>query len=138
VRGLVRSLHSNFGFEPRGALLVRTDLSMAGYKDDGVATMQKRMIDMISSTPGVSSVGLVNIPPMEPACCNESDIFTDASSDLRPSNAAARAVRFSVSPEYLGAAGTPLLARLADITKWKMELAFKSSGLSKTENTLRT
>jgi predicted permease len=110
VRGLVRSLHSNFGFEPRGALLVRTDLSMAGYKDDGVATMQKRMIDMISSTPGVSSVGLVNIPPMEPACCNESDIFTDASSDLRPSNAAARAVRFSVSPEYLGAAGTPLLA----------------------------
>ncbi len=34
VRGLVRSLHSNFGFEPRNAMLVDTDLSMAGYSGD--------------------------------------------------------------------------------------------------------
>src|SRR6202158_1137055 len=32
VRGLARSLHSNFGFEPRDAMLVDTDLNMAGYK----------------------------------------------------------------------------------------------------------
>ena len=34
VRGLVRSLHGNFGFEPRNAMLVNTDLSMAGYSGD--------------------------------------------------------------------------------------------------------
>ena len=34
VRGLVRSLHSNFGFEPQNAMLVDTDLSMAGYSGD--------------------------------------------------------------------------------------------------------
>src|SRR5207302_1529357 len=30
VRGLVRSLSANFGFDPRNAMLVETDLSMAG------------------------------------------------------------------------------------------------------------
>ena len=34
VRGLVRSMHSNFGFEPRNAMLVDTDLNMSGYSGD--------------------------------------------------------------------------------------------------------
>ncbi len=34
VRGLERSLHSDFGFEPRGAMLVETDLDMAGYRGE--------------------------------------------------------------------------------------------------------
>jgi predicted permease len=110
VRGLIRSLHTNFGFEPRNAMLVDTDLSMAGYKADSVPAMQKRMIDAMASISGVRSVGLVNIPPLQAACCSESNIFTDRTADLRPSNAAARAVMFSISPEYLQVAGTRLLA----------------------------
>jgi hypothetical protein len=31
VRGLMRSMHSNFGFEPRNAMLVDIDLTAAGY-----------------------------------------------------------------------------------------------------------
>src|SRR6202020_2687044 len=31
VRGLMRSLHSNLGFDPNNAILVDTDLRMAGY-----------------------------------------------------------------------------------------------------------
>ena len=31
VRGFVHSMHSNFGFEPRNAMLADTGLSMAGY-----------------------------------------------------------------------------------------------------------
>jgi predicted permease len=110
MRGLVRSLHSNFGFEPRNATLVDTDLNMAGYTADRVPAMQKRMIDAMASISGVTSVGLVNIPPLQAACCSESNIFTDKTADLRPSNAAARAIMFSISPEYLQVAGTPLLA----------------------------
>jgi predicted permease len=110
VRGLVRSLHSNFGFEPRNATLVDTDLNMAGYTADRVPAMQKRMIDAMASISGVTSIGLVNIPPLQAACCSESNIFTDKTADLRPSNAAARAIMFSISPEYLQVAGTPLLA----------------------------
>ncbi len=48
VRGLVRSLHSNFGFEPQNAMLVDTDLSMAGYQRRRVPAMQKRMIDAMA------------------------------------------------------------------------------------------
>jgi predicted permease len=110
VRGLMRSLHSNFGFEPRNAMLVDTDLNMAGYSADRVPAMQKRMTDAMASISGVKSVGLVNIPPLQAACCSESNIFTDRTADLRPSNAAARAVMFSISTEYLRVAGTRFLA----------------------------
>jgi len=64
VRGLVRSLHSNFGFEPKNATLVETALNMAGYSGDSVPTMQKRMIDDLETIPGVKSVGLVDRLPL--------------------------------------------------------------------------
>ncbi len=110
VRGLARSLHSNFGFEPRDAMLVDIDLNMAGYKPDRVPAMQKRMLDAMASISGVKSVGLVNQPPLQPACCSEANIFNDKTADLRPTNAAAHVIMLSISPEYLQAAGTPLLA----------------------------
>jgi predicted permease len=34
VRGLARSLHSNYGFQPQGAIVVKTELHMAGYDGD--------------------------------------------------------------------------------------------------------
>src|ERR1700730_13499413 len=110
VRGLARSLRSNFGFEPRDAMLVDTDLNMAGYTGDRVLAMQKRMLDAMQAIPDVTSVALVNVPPLEPACCVEANIFTDATSDLRPSNIAVTAITFSISPEYLRTARTSLLA----------------------------
>jgi predicted permease len=110
VRGLARSLHGNFGFEPRNAVLVDTDLNMAGYSGERVPTMQKRMIDAMRAIPAVTSVGLVSVPPLHPACCNDSNVFTDATTDLWPSNAAGTAITFSISPEYLLTAGTALLA----------------------------
>ena len=110
VRGLARSLHTNFGFEPRDAMLVDIDLNMAGYKPDRVPAMQKHMLDAMASISGVKSVGLVNQPPLQPACCSEANIFDDKTADLRPTNAAAHVIMFSISPEYLQVAGTPLLA----------------------------
>ncbi len=62
VRGLVRSLHSNFGFQPQGAMLVDTDLDMAGYSGDRVPIMQRRAIDAVAAIPGVTAVGLVDRP----------------------------------------------------------------------------
>ena len=110
VRGLIRSLHSDFGFAPRNAMLVETDLNMAGYRGDAVPAMQKRMIDAMTAIPEVTAAALVSVPPLHPACCNDSNVFTDEATDLRPSNAAADAVMFSISPEYLRAASTTLLA----------------------------
>jgi predicted permease len=107
VRGLSRSLHAHFGFEPQNALLVTADLHMAGYMGDQVPPMQKRMLDAVAGIPGVESVGI-----SDPLLLNDtesSDIFSDQTTDLRPVNAAANAYVFHVSPDYLRAEGTTLL-----------------------------
>jgi predicted permease len=108
VRGLVRSMHSNFGFDPRNAMLVDTTLSMAGYSGDRVPAMQRRMIDALKTIPGVDTVGLVSQIPLGGGG-SSSDVFTDQTTDLRTSNAAANSSRFEISPEYFHAAATTLL-----------------------------
>src|SRR5262249_36099647 len=45
LRGLVRSLNSNFGIEPQNAMLVETQLKTAGYTGAQAPAMQKRMIN---------------------------------------------------------------------------------------------
>ena len=109
VRGLARSLHSNFGFEPQNATLVETALSMAGYSGDSVPAMQKRMIDALQAIPGVKSVGLIDRLPLYYGA-NSTNVFTDKTTDLRPSNAAAEVMLYRISPEYFDAARTSLLA----------------------------
>src|SRR5271165_110317 len=65
LRGLVRSLHGNFGFEPRNTMLAGTNLAMAGYSIDKVPAMQKRMIEAMKTIPGVERAGLVDdYPPL--------------------------------------------------------------------------
>jgi predicted permease len=109
VRGLVRSLHANFGFDVQNTMLAETDLSMSGYSGDRVPAMQKRMIDALAAIPGVESVGLADGVPMGDGA-GDSIVFTDNTTDLRPSNAVADAPVFNISPEYFHAAGTALLA----------------------------
>jgi predicted permease len=107
VRGLSRSLHDHFGFEPQNALLVSVDLKMAGYTGDQVPPMQKRMLDAVAGIPGVEAVGL-----SDPLLLNDtqtSDVFRDQTTDLRSANAAANVYLFHVSPDYLRAEGTTLL-----------------------------
>jgi predicted permease len=107
VRGLVHAMHGNFGFVPEHAILVGADLRTAGYSGDGVAPMQKRMIDALAAMPGVQSVGLTDALLLNDA--NDSNIFSDSMTDLRPSNAAT-VYTYHISPEYLHAEGTTLLS----------------------------
>jgi predicted permease len=109
VRGLVRSLHGNFGFMPQSAVLVSTDLDMAGYSGDKVAIMQRRAIDAAAAIPGVSAVGMVDIQPLGMGFSVDS-AFKDSTTDLKLSNAAAAPMRYAISPGYFQAAGTTLLA----------------------------
>ncbi len=108
VRGMLHSLQSNFGFEPKNAMLMDTDLNMADYRGDRVPAMQKRMIDAMKKIPGVTSVGLTDLLPLGPDT-NDSLVFTDETIDLRPAHAAADTMMYSISPEYFRAAGTALL-----------------------------
>jgi predicted permease len=109
VRGLVRSMHSNFGFEPKNALLAGTNLGMAGYTGDRIPAMERRMIASLEALPGVKSVGLVSQVPLSGGGATE-DVFTEQTTDLRTANAAANSQEFRISPDYFRAAKTTLLA----------------------------
>ncbi len=110
VRGLMRSMHSNFGFEPRNAMLVDVDLTTAGYSGERVPAMQRRMIDALQAIPGADSVGSVNWPPLEIPGGWQGMVYTDTTTDLSPSNAAADPYLYNVTPDYFRASGTSLLA----------------------------
>jgi len=111
VRGLVRSLHSNFGFEPRNTVLAAVNLAMAGYSIDNVPAMQRRMIDAMGTIPGVEHAGLVNdYPPLVDLAGDSVGVFRKETSDLRASNSALVTCRYAISPGYFDAAGTTLLA----------------------------
>jgi len=110
VRGLIRSMHSNFGFDPRNAMLADTDLTTAGYRGERIPAMQRRMIDAMQAIPGTDSVGTVNWPPLEPPGGWQGMVYTDATTDLSPLNAAANPYLYNVSPDYFRASGTSLLA----------------------------
>src|SRR5277367_736074 len=74
VRGLVRSLHSKFGFDPRDTMTAGVDLAVAGYSADKAPAMQRRMIDAMGTIPGVDAVGLVNgYPPLVYTAGNRAD-----------------------------------------------------------------
>ena len=108
IRGLVRSVHAHFGFEPRNAMLVDASLNMAGYASETIPAMQRRMIDRLAGLPGVKAVAVVDNPPLIEGW-TITDVFTDRTTDLRPANAAAAPVFYRASPEYFDAAETSLL-----------------------------
>ncbi|MFL6426920.1 MAG: ABC transporter permease [Acidobacteriaceae bacterium] len=109
VRGLARSLQSNYGIQPKDAMLVHTDLHMAGYNGDQRVQMQKRMLDAAAAIPGVTTAGYADRLPLSIGG-GDSDVFTDATTDYRPTNAVADAQNFKISPDYFRAAGTAFLS----------------------------
>jgi predicted permease len=109
VRGLERSIHSSFGFKSDHALLVNTELRMAGYDGDRIPAMQHRMLDAAAAVPGVQSAGLISNIPLGLGF-SQTVVFKDGTTDFRDSNKAADPMQFSVSPGYFQSAGTTLIA----------------------------
>jgi predicted permease len=109
IRGMARSMESNYGFQTQNVVVVSTDLQMAGYSGDQDAMVQRRMIDAVSRIPGVVAVGSTSQIPLNLGG-GDSGVFTDATTDYRPTNQIADAMNYMISPGYLAAAGTTLLA----------------------------
>jgi len=88
---------------------VKTDLHMGGYEGDRRIQMQRKMLDEVAAIPGVTAVGYADRLPLSIGG-NDSSVFSDATTDLRPGNSVADAQQFDVSPDYFRAAGTAMLA----------------------------
>jgi predicted permease len=120
LRGLGKALTMDLGFHPKNALLTQFDLSQAGYKGDAADHFQRQLLERISQIPGVEAAGYANSTPLS-GDTSVGPVFSQHSVDFRPSNSAFYTYRFDVSPGYLAAAGTRLLAgrdvSFADTTK---------------------
>jgi len=108
VRGMLRSLKSNFGFVPQNTLQVRTDLNMAGYKGDQIGAMQKRMLDAASNIPGVTAAAYADRIPLNLGWSSNA-VFPESTTDFKGANVALEAMVYFVSPGYFEAAETALL-----------------------------
>src|SRR6185369_3137160 len=64
VRGLVRSMHGSFGFVPQNVMIVGTELHMAGYTEEQLSQMQRRMLEAVAAISGVTSVGYADHLPL--------------------------------------------------------------------------
>jgi predicted permease len=110
IRGLTRSFNtSSYGFQPEGVTMASFDLKMAGYTDAQSTQFQRRALEAAQQIPGVTAVGVTNSTPLS-LDSSDSYVFRDGTTDFHPSKMAADANFYHVSPGYLGAAQTRLLA----------------------------
>jgi predicted permease len=109
VRGMARSLHSNFGFVPQHAIQINTDTDMGGYTKDRARVMQRKIVDALARIPGVTAAAYADRIPLNIGW-SDMAVYSDSTTDYRSSNVAAEAMQYDVSPGYFDAAATPLLS----------------------------
>ena len=109
LRGMDRSLHAPMGFVPQGTMVADTDMHMAGYSDNSAFPVQRRIIDQALQLPGVQAAGTIDSMPLGGGGSNWS-VYREGTTDLRSSNSVMTPHSYGISPGYLKAAQTTLLA----------------------------
>ena len=109
LRGMERSLHAPIGFVPQGAVLAEADMHMAGYSDSSALPMQRRILEAAKRIPGVTAAGIINDTPLGTGG-SSTLVYREGTTEQRSSNSVMAARYYSISPGYLQAAATRLLA----------------------------
>jgi ABC-type antimicrobial peptide transport system permease subunit len=68
------------------------------------------MLEAAKAIPGVSAVGLIDWAPLANGSWHDTDVFREDATDFKPANAVTTPVMYQISPGYLDAAHTALLA----------------------------
>ena len=90
-------------------MVADTDMQMAGYSDNSAFPVQRRMIEAAAALPGVKGAGTIDSLPLGGGGSNWS-VYREGTTDLRSSNSVMSPKSYGISPGYLKAAGTTLLA----------------------------
>jgi predicted permease len=108
VRGLIRALHVPLAFQPEQALLAQAELSMAGYSGEQALAVHKRLLEAAAAIPGVSAAAVSDGVPFLGG--GGWFVYRWGTTEFLPARMAFPASTFLVSPGYLNAAQTRLLA----------------------------
>jgi len=109
LRGLERSLHAAIGANPEGVTLAESEMKMGGYSDRDALGLQKRLIAQAQQIPGVTAAASIN-EIMLNGGGSSTPVYRAGTTDFRGSNSVTTAKFFTISPGYLQAAGTRLMA----------------------------
>jgi predicted permease len=107
MRGLLKSLTVDKGFNPHNAVLTKFDLSQADYSAATAEQAQRRLLEKVSQLPGVEAAGYGSTTPLSDTV--DIPVFAEPTTDFKESNKVFDTYYFAVSPGYLAAAQTPLL-----------------------------
>lgn len=109
LRGMQRSLHAPLGFDPQNVTLALTDMHMAGHSGKEALVLQRRMLDGAAQLPGVTAAGIIDDRPLG-AGASSNYVWRQGATDFRTSASLMVPDMFSITPGYLEAAGTRLIA----------------------------
>jgi predicted permease len=109
LRGLGKAMTMNMGINPKHAVLTKLELSEAGYSSEAADHFQRQLLARVSQLPGVEAAAYAQSTPLS-LDTSDSNVFSQQTTDFRPSSRAFDAYDYDVSPGYFIAAGTPLLA----------------------------
>jgi predicted permease len=103
-----RAQRVDLGFAPEGAGELSFDLRLQGYAEGAGREFQARLLKEVRALPGVAAAGLADIVPVD-LHFSQVRVLRDDAAAQRP-DGAPRALISRVSPGYVQALGTPLVA----------------------------
>jgi predicted permease len=109
LRGLGKALTMDLGFSPSNAVRTQFDLSRADYSTENAEHLQRQLLATVAQLPGVEAAGYANTTPLA-LDGSITPVFSQESVDFRHSKSAFDTYMYDVSPGYLAASGTTLLA----------------------------
>jgi macrolide transport system ATP-binding/permease protein len=108
VRSLQQALTLHLGFNPTNAVAVSFDLRVKGYSVENSQRFNAHLLEKASALPGLDAVGIINNLPLRTD--HNNSVISRADRPVpKPADMHA-AVIYNISPGYLKAAGTKLLA----------------------------
>jgi predicted permease len=109
LRGLAKALTMDMGFNPKNVVRTYFDLSQAGYSSVAADHFERQLLERVFALPGVAAAGYASTTPLS-GHQSTSGVFSQQATDFRRTKEAFDAYHYQVSPGYLAAAGTALLA----------------------------
>ena len=109
LRGMERSLRAPVGFEPQGVVLAQMEMKMAHYTEASALPVEKKMILQAEQMPGVTAAGMIDEVPLNGGG-GSTPFYRVGATEFRTSTSAGMAKFFTISPGYLRAAQTRLMA----------------------------
>jgi predicted permease len=108
LRGLGKAMTMDMGINPKHAVVTKFELNQAGLSNQAADHFQRQLLERVSQLPGVKAAAYASATPLSQDTTT-SPVFSQQTTDFRPSNLAFYSYAYDVSPGYFAAAETPLL-----------------------------